>query len=66
MSTNGKIREAWKAHLEIDSDENLREILAPLRIMHSFGDERHVKDQLKSSLLLSGLRPIPADQHSSK
>lgn len=65
-SANGKIREAWKAHLEIDSDENLREILAPLRIMHSFGDERHVKDQLNASLLLSGLRPIPGDQHSSK
>lgn len=65
-STNGKIREAWKAHLEIHSDDELREILAPLRIMHSFGDERHVKDQLNSNLLLSGLKPIPADQHSSK
>ncbi|OPC67310.1 hypothetical protein BAY13_15940 [Elizabethkingia bruuniana] len=65
-SANGKIREAWKAHLEIDSDEKLREILAPLRIMHSFGDERQVKDQLNTNLVLSGLRPIPADQHSSK
>lgn len=65
-SANGKIRETWKAHLEIDSDEKLREILTPLRIMHSFGDERHVKDQLNSNLLLSGLRPISADQHSSK
>lgn len=65
-SANGKIREAWKAHLQIDSDEALRDILAPLRIMHSFGDERNVKDQLNSNLLLSGLRPIPADQHSSK
>lgn len=65
-SVNGKIREAWKAHLEIDSDETLREILAPLRIMHSFGNERQVKDQLNSNLLLSGLRPIPDDQHSSK
>jgi hypothetical protein len=62
----GKVRALWKKHLEITSDEELKKILGPLRIRHNYDDEHKLKETLNTHLLLAGLKPIPADQLSSK
>lgn len=62
----GNVRESWKSHLRITSDEELTKVLAPLRIKHSFDDEQKLKDTLNLHLQLAGLKTVPADQISSK
>ncbi|MCJ7933428.1 MAG: SAVED domain-containing protein [Chryseobacterium sp.] len=65
-SKYGKIREAWKKHLNIDSDETLMLVLSSLRIKHSYDDLGRLKDKLNMYLSSSGFEPIPEDQLSSK
>ncbi|WP_028524517.1 SAVED domain-containing protein [Runella limosa] len=62
----GKIRKAWKEHLNIQDDDELKDVLASLRIKHSFDDEQRLRENLNTNLLLAGLKPIPADQLSGK
>ncbi len=65
-SQYGKVRKLWKDHLGISSDEELKKMLQPLRIKHSYDDEQRLKETLNYHLSIAGLKPIPADQRSSK
>jgi len=56
-SKMGRVREAWKQHLGLKSDDDLRKTLAPIRIRHgNHLDE--MAEQLNQQLRLSGLIPV--------
>lgn len=57
-SKMGKIREKMKEHLGLDTDEELKIVLRPLRISHSMENNIHLRQTLKTQLLLSGLQPL--------
>jgi hypothetical protein len=61
----GAIRKSWRDHLGI-SDDELYDVLLPLRIKHSYDDEQRLKENLNYSLQLGGLKIIPGDERSSK
>jgi hypothetical protein len=55
----------WKDHLSISSDDDLKEILRPLRIQHSFADLTNIVKPLNYSLYNAGLKPIDANRRTS-
>jgi hypothetical protein len=61
----GKVRKAWRDHLGI-TEEELENVLLPLRVKHSYDDEQRLKENLNNSLLLGGLKSIPDDERASK
>jgi hypothetical protein len=58
-SDTGKIRAAWREHLGITSDDELRMALAPLRLQQGPSLER-LGDILNDKLQLAGLKPVSA------
>jgi hypothetical protein len=64
-SKYGKIRAAWKQHLGINDDRELRLILTPLRIRHNY-DAQLLRENLNDRLKHSGFKPVPENQQSSK
>jgi len=65
-SEPGKIRKIWRDHLSISDDSILKEIIRPLRILHSYADLSGIVEQLNLNLLLAGLKPIDPTQRASK
>ncbi|QJB42445.1 SAVED domain-containing protein [Chitinophaga oryzae] len=60
----GKIRRAWREHLQIETDDELRKVLTPLRIRHSYPDIDLFLDMLSERLELAKLQPLTPDQRS--
>jgi len=56
-SKMGKVREAWKKHLGLDSDEELRRTIAPVRI-RSGPHLDEIKSRLNDKLCIAGLVPV--------
>ncbi len=56
----GRIREKWRHHLELESDEELRVVLQALRIRRG-PDLRGLGELLNDKLQLAGLRPASPD-----
>jgi len=56
-SSMGKIREAWKQHLRLISDDDLRKTLAPVRIQRGLNFD-DLNSRLNDKLLLAGFLPI--------
>lgn len=59
------IREKWKTHLNITSDEDLYAILAPLRIISGY-NLTELKDHLSARLHLAGLQDIDGNKMIDK
>jgi SMODS-associated and fused to various effectors sensor domain len=62
-SKSGKVRMAWREHLGLTTDEQLRLVLCPLRIrqgpsLHKLGEE------LNTALSNAGLRPVDESHRS--
>lgn len=57
-SAMGKVRMAWRKHLDLASDEDLRKVLAPLRLECGY-TLAQLGDRLNDKLQLAGLRPVP-------
>ncbi|RDY72582.1 SAVED domain-containing protein [Halobacillus trueperi] len=57
-SKMGKIRESWKKHLGLETDEELERALKPIRFTTSLTNLSDLKNQLNNSLMISGLKPI--------
>ena len=56
-SEMGKVRAAWRKHLGLASDEDLRKVLAPLRLERGLTLEQ-LGDKLNDKLRLAGLKPV--------
>jgi len=61
----GKIRKSWREHLGIQSDDELREVLRPLRIRHNYGDLTAITEKLNIHLQSAGLKPVEAGRRTS-
>ena len=57
LSQMGRLRRKAAEHLAID-EPLLREILASLRVHHSFGDLASLNDRINDKLALSGMKPV--------
>lgn len=53
----GKIRELWKNHLKLGTDEELRAVVAPLRLVTG-GMMSALQEQLSGAVQLAGLAPL--------
>ncbi len=53
----GKLRREAAEHLEVEED-TLYEILASMRVHHSFGSLTDVNDRLSDKLILAGMKPM--------
>lgn len=53
-----KIRKALKGHLGINSDDELKKILMPLRIWENFFNSYRLLERLSTDLLYAGFEPI--------
>jgi len=62
-SAMGRIRTSWCDHLQLSTDDQLKQVLMPLRIRAGAGDLCDVQDRLNDKLQNAGLRPVPADAH---
>lgn len=61
-----KIRNAWRKHLNLDSDEELRTVLRPLRIQASYPTLEGICDPLSDKLQLAGLAPLEAGKRTNQ
>lgn len=61
----GKLRAVWRAHLGIDSDEELERILRPVRIRQG-PSLAELQERLNERLLSAGLEPIGEGALASK
>ncbi|WP_166688748.1 SAVED domain-containing protein [Bacillus albus] len=59
-SKMGIIREEWKQHLGLTDDDELRKVIAPIRIIHSSDNMGMMIQRLNESLICAGLKPIEA------
>ena len=59
-SKMGIIREEWKKHLGLTDDDELRKVIAPIRIIHSSDNIGMMNQRLNNSLMGAGLKPIEA------
>lgn len=64
-SKYGKVRKAWREHLGITSDEELKQILQPLRIIHNYADLNGIIDRLNDKLQLAKLKPLDAGKRTT-
>lgn len=62
-SVMGRVRTMWREHLQLSTDDQLRQVLMPLRIRAGAGDLSDVQDRLNDKLLNAGLQPVDADAH---
>jgi hypothetical protein len=56
-SRMGAIRAMWRRHLSLDSDEQLFEVLKPLRIRADYGSLEALRERLNAALPFIGMRP---------
>ncbi|WKN44909.1 SAVED domain-containing protein [Tunicatimonas pelagia] len=61
----GKVREKWRTHLGLKTDEELKEVLSPLRIVHSYSGFNSIDDTLNDRLRSAGLIPISAQERTN-
>lgn len=54
----GKVREAWKEHLGIATDDELMTALKPVRFKLGTRTITELQEQLNNSLLITGFKPI--------
>lgn len=54
----GKVREAWKEHLGIATDDELMTALQPVRFKLGTRTITELQEQLNNSLLMTGFKPI--------
>jgi hypothetical protein len=57
-SIMGKIRTAWRDHLQLTSDDELRQVLSPLRIKSNSEDMVSLGERLNSKLEMAGMVPV--------
>jgi hypothetical protein len=60
-SKMGKVRTAWREHLKLDSDEELRIVLRPLRILPG-KTLIELNEKLNDKLYQAGLKPVEEGQ----
>ncbi len=60
-SKMGKLRHAWREHLQLEDDDELEDLLRPLRIWHSALNYQRLQDELELKLPAVGLRVISGD-----
>lgn len=60
-SEMAKLRLLWCNHLGLESDEELKEILRPLRIVHSYYTANRLLEHLNINLKSLNLKPIETD-----
>lgn len=53
----GKVRERWKKHLKLSTDEELKAVVMPLRLITG-GMMSTLQDQLSGAVQLAGLAPL--------
>ena len=53
----GRLRRTAAKHLDIDED-SLREVLASMRVQHSFGNLAELNGRLNENLILAGMKPM--------
>ncbi|MES2571899.1 MAG: SAVED domain-containing protein [Verrucomicrobiota bacterium] len=53
----GKVRELWKKHLKLSTDEELKAVVTPLRLITG-GMMSTLQDQLSGAVQLAGLAPL--------
>jgi hypothetical protein len=53
-----RVKKMWKDHLEILTDDKLRNIIRPLRIHTGYPKLQQLRDDLNTHLLLAGLKPV--------
>ncbi|GGR30368.1 SAVED domain-containing protein [Deinococcus ruber] len=58
-SEMGKVRKAWREHLNV-TDEELRLVLTPLRLLVDPRTVEQMRDQLNEALVMAGLKPVDA------
>ncbi|MEQ9442143.1 MAG: SAVED domain-containing protein [Cyclobacteriaceae bacterium] len=61
----GTIRERWRNHLGLETDEELKEVLSPLRIIHSYPGIIRIDTVLNDRLQAAGLTPISAQERTN-
>lgn len=61
----GRIRKMWREHLGITSDDELKEVLRPLRIRHNYADLTGITEALNLHLQIAGFKPIEAGRRTS-
>jgi hypothetical protein len=64
-SAMGKIRAAWRQHLELVDDTDLRRVLRPLRIKSNADNLHEVQERLNDRLAAVGLLPVGAQSRTS-
>ncbi len=57
-SAMGKIRTAWRDHLQLSSDDELRRVLSPLRIKSNSEDMAALRERLNKQLQIAGMQPV--------
>jgi hypothetical protein len=57
-SVRGRIRKAWREHLGLKSDDELREVVTPLRIHAPFRSLEALRIELNFRLVAAGLLPV--------
>ena len=65
-SKTGKVRKAWREHLGLQTDNELKEILRSLRIRADYADLHNFQEMLNIALNSAGLIPFPADRLSNR
>ncbi len=57
-SQMGRIRKAMRDHLGLTSDDDLKVVLRPLRIVHNSNNVKQINELLNANLRASGLKPV--------
>jgi hypothetical protein len=65
-SQMGQIRSAWREHLELETDAELRNVLETLRIRTNYGDLQSLRSHRDSELQNAGFRRPEAGMASQK
>lgn len=56
-SKMGAVRRCWREHLELSSDDDLRRIVSPLRIVDGYRSLRELQDEVNSKAVSLGIKP---------
>ncbi len=60
-SSMGKLRRVWREHLELESDDELEDLLLLIRLWHAAPTYKRLQDKLEIGLPAAGLRVITGD-----
>lgn len=58
----GQVREKWRRHLELESEDALAMVLNPLRIEAGYWGLERLNEMLSDRLTLAGMLPVPSGQ----